>query len=145
MKKHIKITRLGIYNPLNQVENDYYMEHFNKQGRDITNLLSVLGREKRHIIDNNENSLTMGIEAAKNALENAGINGEDVDMIIFATQCPEYTLPTNAAFLHNAIGANNHTIIFDTNAACAGMTIAVETASRYMLSNNRVNRALVVG
>lgn len=146
MKKHIKITGLGIYNPVNQVENDYYLEHFKKQGRDITNLLSVLGREKRHIIDNNhENSLTMGIEAAKKALDNAGIKGEDVDMIIFASQCPEYTLPTNAAFLHNAIGANNHTIIFDTNAACAGMTIAVETASRYMLSNKRVNRALVVG
>lgn len=145
MKEHIKIAGLGIYTPANEVTNDFYIEHFNKQGRDITNLLSVLGRNKRYIIDNDENSLSMGIEAAKRALANASLKGEDIDMIIFSTQCPEFTLPTNASFLHNAIGAKGHTVIFDTNAACAGMTIAVDNASRYMLANKRINRALVVG
>lgn len=142
---HIKLVEIATYHPQNLVENKFYIEHFKKQGKDIRNLLSSLGRDKRYIIDNDENSLTMAIEASKRVLEKANIKGEELDMIIFATQCPEYTLPTNASFLHHAIGASDHTVIFDTNAACAGMTIAVETASRYMLSNKRVKRALVVG
>lgn len=145
METHIKIAEIAIYHPTNLVENDFYVKHFEQQGKDIRNLLSSLGREKRYIINNEENTLTMAIEAAKRVLEKANLTGEDLDMIVFATQCPEYTLPTNASFLHHAIGAGGHTIIFDTNAACAGMTIAVETASRYMLSNKRVHRTLVVG
>lgn len=145
MTNTIKIAEVATYHPANLVENDFYIEHFKKQGKDIRNLLNALGRETRYIIDNDENVITMAIEASKRVLEKAGLKGEDLDMILLSTQIPEYTLPTNVAFLHDAIGAKNHTIIFDMNANCAGMTIAVETASRYMLANKRVKRALIVG
>lgn len=146
MNQNIKISSIATYHPANLVENDFYIKHFKGQGRDISHLLTSLGREKRYIIDNDEeNGVTMAIEASKRVLEKAGLKGEDLDMIIFTTHAPEYTFPTNAMFVHDAIGAKRNTIIFDMNANCAGMTIAVETASRYMLANKRVNRALVIG
>lgn len=145
MNSGIKIVEVATYHPSNLVANEFYIEHFQKQGRDINNLLNALGRDKRYIIDNDENSLTMAVEAAKRALVKANLKGENIDLIILSTHAPEYTIPTNVAFIHEAIGAKNHTLMFDMNANCAGMTIAVETASRYMMANERVKRALVVG
>lgn len=145
MNNGIKIVEVATYHPSNLVDNEFYIEHFQKQGRNINGLLNALGREKRYIIDNDENSLTMAIEASQRSLAKANLTGEDIDMILLSTQTPEYSIPTNVAFIHEAIGAKDHTIMFDMNANCAGMTIAVETASRYMMANKRVKRALVVG
>jgi 3-oxoacyl-[acyl-carrier-protein] synthase III len=144
--KNIKLREVAIYHPENIITNEYYINHFKKQGRDITHFLEVMGRKERYIIDTeNENTITMGIEASKRVLEKAGLEGRDIDLIIFSTQVPERTLPTNAMYVHEAIGAKNHTMILDSNANCAGMTLAVEMASRYMRSNPRINTALVVG
>lgn len=145
--QNVKIREIGIYHPSNLVTNDFYIEHFQKQDKDITKFLeNTLGRNERYIIDNlTENSVTMGIAAAKDVLAKGHLTGKDIDMIIFSSQVPERTVPSNAIYVHNAIGAADHTIIFDTNANCAGMTLSVEMASRYMMSNPRVHRALVIG
>lgn len=143
---NIKIKDIAIYHPENLVTNDFYINHFEEQGKDITKFLELFGRKERYIIDNKEeNSLTMGIEAAKGVLEKAQLEGKDIDMIVFSTQVPERTLPTNAMYVHQAIGAKEHTIIFDNNANCAGMTLSVEMVSRYMMANPRIDRALIVG
>jgi len=144
--QNIKIKEVAIYHPKNIVKNEYYIQHFKNQGKDITHFLEIMGRKERFIINNkNENTITMAIEASKLVLEKAGLEGKDIDMIIFSTQVPERTLPTNAMYVHKAIEARNHTIILDSNANCAGMTLSVEMASRYMQSNPRVKTALVVG
>jgi len=128
------------------VANDYYIEKFQKKGSDVTGLLKALGRNKRFIIDNpTENSLTMAEEAAKKVLLSSGLSGPDLDLIIFTSQTPEYLLPSNALKLHNALGGDLNTTCFDINANCAGMLVAVEQAARYMISNPRIERALVVG
>ena len=143
---NVRIKAVDVYHAKKQVDNDVYLEHFKKQGKDITNFLNIMGRKKRYIIDNlKENTITMAIEATNQVLKKAGLKGKDIDMIVFSTQVPEVTVPTNAMFIHNAIQAKKGTVIFDMNANCAGMTIAVEQASRYMKSNPHVNTALVVG
>ncbi|MEK3996437.1 3-oxoacyl-ACP synthase III family protein [Psychrobacillus sp. FSL K6-2365] len=143
---NVRIKAVDVYHAKKQVDNDVYLEHFKKQGKDITNFLNIMGRKKRYIINNlKENTITMAIEATNQVLKKAGLKGKDIDMIVFSTQVPEVTVPTNAMFIHNAIQAKKGTVIFDMNANCAGMTIAVEQASRYMKSNPHVNTALVVG
>ncbi|MEK4386233.1 ketoacyl-ACP synthase III [Solibacillus sp. FSL W7-1464] len=142
---NIKIKNVAIYHPENLVANEFYLEHFKEQGEDVTGFLTSMGRNKRYIIDNEENSLSMGIEAAKRVLAKAQLTGKDIDMIVFSTQVPEHTLPTNAMFVHHEIDGANHTMMFDSNANCAGMTVAVENASHYMMSNRRINRALIIG
>lgn len=143
---NIRIKAVDVYHAKKQVNNDVYLEHFKKQGKDITNFLNIMGRKERYVIDNHEeNTITMAIEATNRVLKKVGLEGKDIDMIVFSTQVPEMTVPTNAMFIHNAIQAKKGTVIFDMNANCAGMSIAVEQASRYMKSNPHVNTALVVG
>ncbi|SES76486.1 3-oxoacyl-[acyl-carrier-protein] synthase-3 [Salinibacillus kushneri] len=142
---NIKIKAVDIYHPEKVVNNDYYIEHF-KEKKDISHFLEIMGRDKRYVIDNEEeNGLTMGIEASKKVLEKAKLTGQDIDLIVFSTQVPETTFPTNATYVHHAIDAKNETIIMDSNANCAGMTLAVEQASYYMKANPRVNKALIIG
>lgn len=147
MKETIKIHTVEIYHPQKTVTNKDYLKHYkNVHGKDISHFLEIMGRDKRYLIDNpEENTITMAIEASKRVLRKAGLEGKDIDMIVFSSQVPEYTTPTNAMFIHHAIEAKKDTIIYDMNANCAGMTIALEQASRYMLSNPHVSKALLVG
>ncbi|WP_100489577.1 ketoacyl-ACP synthase III [Sporolactobacillus pectinivorans] len=146
MLLNIIIRSVGAYHPETSLSNEYFLKHFHDQGKDIDHFLTHMGRESRYMIQSDEeNGLTMGTEAAKDALAQANLIGEDIDMIVFSTQVPEYTFPTNATFVHHAIQAKSHTIILDSNANCGGMSVAVEQACRYMKSNPKVNRTLVVG
>lgn len=143
----VKIKEMAIYHPSNHVSNEKYIDHFlQKDGVDYTRLLTeVLGRDKRYVASENENSLTMAIEASKRVLEKSGISAEDLDMIMFSSQVPEYTLPSNAVMIHKAIAAGGKTGVYDTNANCSGMTIAFEQASRFLVSNPNMERILLVG
>lgn len=147
MTTNITIREMAIYHPSKCVKNDFYLEHFKNKGRDSSNFIeNVLGRDARFVIENeDENSLTMAYEASKSVLEKAGLSGKDLDMIFFSSQTPEYLTTTNAIKLHHMLEASNQTMILDTNANCAGMLVAMDQASRYMLSNPHVKRALVVG
>lgn len=142
---NIMIKGIGIYHPENKVHNDFYIEHFKKQGKDIKGLLAALYRENRYIIDNDkENALTMAVESSKKAIQKANISASDLDMIVFVTETPEYTVPSNALILNNQLGAKNAHIVYDYNSNCTGLITAMDTVARYMKSNKRVNRALVV-
>jgi 3-oxoacyl-[acyl-carrier-protein] synthase-3 len=143
---NIKIKAIDVYHAQKTVLNEFYYDHFEKQGQNIVHFLEIMGRENRFVIDNEEeNSITMAVEVSKQVLKKTGLTGNDIDMLVFSTQVPEQTVPTNAIFLHYAIQGKKDMVIYDMNANCAGMTIAVEQASRYMLSNPHVKTALVVG
>ncbi|KAA8998769.1 ketoacyl-ACP synthase III [Paenibacillus spiritus] len=142
----VSIRQAAYYHPKKIVHNDYYLEHFDRQGKDIRNFMAAMGRENRYIADPaEENALTMGVQAAQRALEASGLAAEDIDMFVFATQTPEYTYPTNSLLLHNRLGGKHRAITMDSNANCAGMVTAVEQTSRYMRGNEQVRYALVVG
>lgn len=144
--QNIQIKEIEVYHPETIIHNDFYIQHFKERGRDITHFLEAMGKRERFIISNkNENTLTMAIEASNRVLEKAKMTGEDIDYIVFSSQVPEYTFPTNAMFIHDAIGAHSKAIGIDTNANCAGMTVAIEQAVRYMMGNPNIQRALVVG
>lgn len=143
---NIKIKEVEIYHPEKVVNNQFYIDHFRKQNKEIAHFLEVMGRKKRYIIDNpKENGLTMGLEAAKNVLKKSGLTSNDIDMIVFSTQTPEYTFPTNAMLIHQALQGKNETICVDSNSNCAGMVVAVEQTCRYMMGNPQVRYALVIG
>ena len=142
----IQIKSIEVYHPEHSVENEYYLEHFAAQGKNIENFLKHMGRKSRYVINNDqENGLTMGISAARLALEKAGLTGGDMDMIVFSTQVPETTFPSNALFVHAAIEGKPEAMVMDSNANCAGMTVAVDQASRFMQSNKECRRALIIG
>ncbi|MFT8319154.1 MAG: 3-oxoacyl-[acyl-carrier-protein] synthase III C-terminal domain-containing protein [Sporolactobacillus sp.] len=142
----VKIKDVAIYHPEHSRDNQFYIDHFDKQGKDIRHFMDYMGRKSRYIItDEEENGLTMGIAAAKKVLEKSQCSGQDLDIIVFSSQVPEYTFPSNAMILHREIQGGPHTLVYDNNANCAGMTVAIEQLSQYMQANPKVNRVLVVG
>lgn len=87
--------------------------------------------------------VSLATTAAKNALESAGKNPEDIDLILLATCSPEYLLPCAACQVQSAIGATK-AVCFDLNAACSGFLFALETAYAYIRSGIYKN-ALIIG
>ncbi|AAK78790.1 3-oxoacyl-[acyl-carrier-protein] synthase-3 [Clostridium acetobutylicum] len=140
------IKDIAYYHPDNLVGNDYFIEHFDKQGIDIRGLLKSSGRKYRYISDDeNETILTMGIKAAEKLIEKSDIDPQKINSIIFSTSTPEYISPTNAIKLHESIRAGSKSTVYDLNANCAGMLVAIDQASRAMRSNPDIKYSLIVG
>lgn len=85
----------------------------------------------------------MAVNAARNALENAGIQAEDIDLIIVATSSPDNNMPNTASVVQSQLGACN-AVCFDESAACAGFIIALSIASAYIEAGMMKN-VLVIG
>lgn len=103
---------------------------------------SRTGIEKRHIAVT-ETTTSMAVEAAKHAMENAGILAEEIDLIIVGTVSGDMCFPSTACQIQDAIGAGNATA-YDINAACAGFLFGLAIADAYMKSG-MAKTALIVG
>ncbi len=150
MGRGVIIKAVGIYHPKNKVGNELIVDHFSEVdqslGLRVSHLLEHLGRKERYIADfSSENVITMGIEASKSAIKRAGLEVKDLDGIVFSTDTPEYTSPTNAIILRDSLGAENAHTVYDMNANCVGMVVALDQVQGQMKSNKRLQRILVVG
>ncbi len=101
------------------------------------------GISERRILDDDVPAYSMGIEAAKRALENAKLKAEDIDLILFATVTQDYMTPSSACAVQGAIGATNATA-FDINAACTGFIYAMVVAQQF-IATGMYKKALVIG
>lgn len=145
MLKGISIKEIGIYHPTKQLDNAHFIQHFDKQNKHVASILEKTGRKLRYQIEGSEeNSLTMGIEAAKNVLQAANLTSHDIDMIVFISTTPEVLSPTNALMIHKALDGKEETLCYDLNGNCLGMFIAVEQVTRTLITSNK-NRALIIG
>ena len=88
------------------------------------------GIAKRRIITE-ETTVSMATEAAKQALADAGISAEQVELILMATISSNVILPCAACEVQKEIGAVN-AVCFDINAACCGFLTAYQTAQAYI-------------
>jgi 3-oxoacyl-[acyl-carrier-protein] synthase-3 len=101
------------------------------------------GIKERHIAAPDETSSSLGVRAARMALEQARINAEDIDLIIGATTTPDGMFPSVASLVQDKIGAA-HAGAFDVNAACVGFLSAFSTAMQF-IATGASRRVLVVG
>lgn len=103
---------------------------------------SRTGIESRHIAVD-ETTTSMAVEAARNAIENAGIKVEEIDLIIVGTVSGDMCFPSTACQIQSALQATNATA-FDINAACAGFLFGLMIADAYMKAG-MARTALIVG
>ncbi len=101
------------------------------------------GIKQRYIAGEGETTASLGAEAAKNALENAGLTVSDIDLIILATATPDNTFPATSVDIQNRLGMK-HGFAFDIHAVCTGFVYAMTTADVYIRSG-MVNRVIVIG
>lgn len=106
-------------------------------------IIKRTGISERRILNEDMPAYSMGIEAARKALENAGLEAEDIDLIILTTETPDYMTPSSACIIQGAIGAKN-AFAFDLNAACTGFIYGLVTAQQF-IANGMFKHALIVG
>ncbi|WP_150451856.1 3-oxoacyl-ACP synthase III family protein [Arenibacter lacus] len=139
--KNAKIISSGMYVPELTLPNAYFNELL---GEDVdTWLRENVNIYERHWCHENESTADLCLNASKEALQNANLKATEIDLIIVATDTPEYISPSTAAVLQHRLGASNAGT-FDLNSACAGFVTATETATHYIRSGS-VSKVLVVG
>lgn len=103
-----------------------------------------LGIRKRHVLGADESAADIATRAAKKALINAGISAGEIDLIIVATDTPEYLSPGTSVVVQHRTGATNAGT-FDVNAACAGFVTAFDTACKFIAADANYKNILVIG
>ena len=101
------------------------------------------GIEQRHIVGDNESTVDLAEHAARRAMEAAGVEGKDLDLIIVATTTPDLVFPSTACLLQHRLGANG-CAAFDVQAVCTGFVYALGVADKFIRSGS-TKRALVIG
>ena len=101
------------------------------------------GISERRVAAPHETTATLGAIAAKRAIATAGLEPDDIDVIIVATLTPDYPMPSTAALVKEAID-NHPAAAFDIAAACSGFVFAYATADSYVRSG-MARHVLVVG
>ncbi|MCW5704499.1 MAG: beta-ketoacyl-ACP synthase III [Bradyrhizobium sp.] len=101
------------------------------------------GIRQRHIAADDEFTSHLGINAARAALADAGVDAQSIDLIVVATSTPDNTFPATAVAIQNGLGIN-HGAAFDLQAVCSGFIFALATADNFLRSG-AYKRALVIG
>ncbi len=101
------------------------------------------GIKQRHIAAEGEATSDLALNAARAALESAGVDAKDIDLIILATATPDNTFPASAVTVQRGLGIH-HGFAFDVHAVCSGFVYALTTADAYLRSG-MAKRALVIG
>jgi 3-oxoacyl-[acyl-carrier-protein] synthase-3 len=136
------ILSTGSYAPDRILTNKYFNDLL---GENVdTWLVENLTIRQRHWCRENESTADLCLHASKRALEKAGIKPEKLDLIIVATDTPEFISPSTAAVLQYQLGAQAAGT-FDLNAACAGFVTGLDVASKYIQADARYQKVLVVG
>lgn len=131
---------INSYLPLKKVSNDDLSKIVDTTDEWI---VSHTGIKNRYIAADNETTSDLGYNAAKTALEKAGVAPEEIDLIICATSTPDYPgFPSTACILQGRLGAKN-AWAFDLQAACTGFIYGLEIAKNTLATGNAKNVLVV--
>ncbi len=137
-----KIAGIGSYLPENIVTNDDLTKHMDTTDEWIRERTGI--EERRYAKKHKETSTTMGVEAAKIAIERAGIKKEDIDFIIFATLSPDYYFPGCGVLLQRELGITAQEVgALDIRNQCSGFVYGLSIADQFIKTGMYKNILLV--
>ena len=136
-----KITGLGYYVPENVVTNEDLSKIMDTNDAWIQERTGI--KERRHVIKGEDTTTTMGVKAAKIAIERAGIDKNDIDFIVFATLSPDYYFPGPGVLVQRDLGIKTVGAL-DVRNQCSGFVYAISVADQYIKTGMYKN-VLVIG
>jgi 3-oxoacyl-[acyl-carrier-protein] synthase-3 len=136
-----KIAGLGFYVPENIVTNDDLSKIMDTNDEWIQERTGI--RERRHIIKGQDTTTSMGVKAAKIAIERSGLTSNDIDFIVFATISPDYYFPGPGVALQQQLGMRTIGAL-DIRNQCSGFVYALSIADQYIKTGMYKN-ILIVG
>src|SRR5438067_12276520 len=139
-QRTVSIIGTGSYTPEKILTNEDLSKIVDTSDEWIT---TRTGIKERRIAAKDEQTSDMAAKAALNALEQANVKPEDVDLILVATATPDMLFPATACFVQKKIGAKNAACL-DIAAACAGFLFGIEIAQQFITSHSH-DTVLVIG
>ncbi|MGB5172387.1 3-oxoacyl-ACP synthase III family protein [Eudoraea sp.] len=136
-----KILGLGYFVPENVVTNDDLSKLMDTDDAWIQERTGI--KERRHVIKGEDTTSTMGVKAAKIAIERAGIDKNDIDFIVFATLSPDYYFPGPGVLVQRDLGIKTVGAI-DVRNQCSGFVYGISLADQYIKTGMYKN-VLVIG
>jgi 3-oxoacyl-[acyl-carrier-protein] synthase-3 len=143
-----KIIGTGSYLPARRVTNDDLAAQLAAEGIDTSDewIVTRSGISARHYAAPDELASDLAVEAARRALQAAGLAANDIDLIVVATSTPDFygSFPSTACVVQNKLGITNHCAAFDVGAVCSGFVYALSTADAFIKAGH-AKKALVIG
>lgn len=136
-----KITGLGYFVPENVVTNEDLSQLMETDDAWIQERTGIM--ERRHVIKGDDTTTSMGVKAAKVAIERAGIDKNDIEFIVFATLSPDYYFPGPGVLVQRDLGISTVGAL-DVRNQCSGFLYALSVADQYIKSGMYKN-VLVIG
>ena len=145
MARYSRITGTGSYLPPRRLTNADLAAELAAKGVETSDdwIVERTGIRARHFAAPDVTSSDLGVEAAKKALEAAGLLPSDIDLIIVATSTPDMVFPSAACILQNKLGIAG-CAAFDVQAVCSGFVYALTVADA-LIKTGSASKALVVG
>jgi 3-oxoacyl-[acyl-carrier-protein] synthase-3 len=145
MTRYSRITGTGSYLPPRRLTNADLAAELATRGVETSDewIVERTGIRARHFAASDVTSSDLGVEAAKNALQAAGLQASDIDLIIVATSTPDMVFPSAACILQNKLGIAG-CAAFDVQAVCSGFVYALTVADA-MIRTGSASKALVIG
>ena len=140
MSTHAHIVGWGKYVPQRVLTNDDLARMVDTSDDWIR---TRTGIAERRIVADGETTFSMALQAARQALEVAGLNPAQLDLIIVATVTPDHAFPATACLVQDALGAT-HAAAFDLSAGCTGFVYGLSVAAN-LISAGVYENALVIG
>ncbi len=135
-----RILGVGSYGPDQVVDNNKLSETVDTSDDWIRTRTGIL---ERRYASPNQTTSDLALEAAQQAIKNAGVLPEEIDLVLIATITPDMAFPSTACILQHKLGLNK-IACFDLEAACSGFLYALDVADA-MISSGRYRKALVIG
>jgi 3-oxoacyl-[acyl-carrier-protein] synthase-3 len=140
--RHSKIIASGSYAPEQIIKNEWFNERL---GEDVdTWLRENLTIRERRWMEEDQTTSDLCVEAGHAALDMANLKSADIDLLIIATDTPDFISPSTASVVQYKMGLNNATSL-DTNTACAGFPTAMTLANSMMVTDPAYNKVMVIG
>jgi 3-oxoacyl-[acyl-carrier-protein] synthase-3 len=148
MTLYSKITGTGSYLPAKRVTNHDLAAQLGANGIETSDewIVTRSGISARHYAADDENASDLAVNAARKAIEAAGLQAEQIDMLIVATASPDFygSFPSTACIVQHKLGMRNGSAAFDIGAVCSGFVYALSTADAFIKAGNAKN-VLVIG
>ena len=138
---HSKITGLGYFVPSNVVTNDDLSKIIDTNDEWIQERTGI--QERRHVIRGEDTTTTMGVKAARIAIERSGVAMEDIDFIVFATLSPDYYFPGPGVLVQRELGLKTVGAL-DVRNQCSGFVYGISVADQY-IKTGMYKTILVIG
>ena len=135
-----KISGLGYYVPENVVTNDDLSKIMDTSDEWIQERTGI--KERRHIVKGEDTTTSMGVKAAKIAVERSGLELQDIDFIVFATISPDYYFPGPGVALQHELGLKTVGAL-DIRNQCSGFVYALSVADQFIKTGMYKNILIV--